>query len=249
MARRGEHPSQDPGTPLRFLGDLLFAEPDHLEALGSEVEIASPIVLKGLAAAVVAVAVGFDDLPLLTPEEVDEMAVDADVHLRKGQPVATADPEEVALEVAPCAIALNPEAKRQAKNLCLPGRSPQLPVRDGTAKVRDGTARLRDWDAAAIRGVTHQEGRTAMDPDSFALPSIAGGGQSNVDRPVERRQQPPERSGASVADDCSLPTGKCGCHPSPVGGNPRVPNGVDSSVNMVQTTCVHPPGYRARAQT
>jgi len=50
---------------------LLFADAEQLEATRPQVEVPRAVVLEGGAAAVVEVAVGFDNEPPIPPEEID----------------------------------------------------------------------------------------------------------------------------------------------------------------------------------
>ena len=55
------------------------------------------IALEGESIAVVGIAVGFDDHPLLLPEEVDEIGTDHYVDMRLRQPLFATEREEVNL--------------------------------------------------------------------------------------------------------------------------------------------------------
>ena len=133
MARGGEHFAQDRGDPLRFLVDLVFAQPLHFEAKRAQLEVAPPVVEERLSAAVVPIAVGFDYEPEIRPDEIRLVLANWNVDLGQRQAVPPADPQKVALEVAASAIAVNVLAERQTENICLPNRPSQLLLRDDLA--------------------------------------------------------------------------------------------------------------------
>jgi hypothetical protein len=149
MARGGEHIAQDPGDPLRFLIDLLFTEPKNLKPPRPQLEIASAIVPKGLAASVVAVAIGLDGEATVAPEKVDLVAPNANVDLRLGKSVSLADPQEVALQIAAGALSADILAKRQPKHASLPNRTAPLLLGDYAAKIRNRSRGSRNRDAPA----------------------------------------------------------------------------------------------------
>jgi len=126
MARGGEHLAQNRCHPLRFLVDLLFAEPQNLESPRTKLEVPPPVVPKGLAAPVVAIAVRLHGKTTVAPEKVDEVRPNADVDPGKRQPMSSADPQEVALEVAAGAISANVLAERESQHVTLPNRAAKL---------------------------------------------------------------------------------------------------------------------------
>lgn len=69
LAKRGAHHL---GHTFPFLVDLPFGESHYIEAKAPQLEVPRPIVLKGNPTTVMAIAVGFDHEPLLSPEKVDE---------------------------------------------------------------------------------------------------------------------------------------------------------------------------------
>ncbi len=103
--------------PIGFLVDLLFGKPQNLIAATLQLEIPATVVLKGLFAAVVEVAVGFYHEPSLTPDEVDQVRADGDIDLRPREPMTTAEPQEVSLEVTTRPVLAALPTNRQAKNV------------------------------------------------------------------------------------------------------------------------------------
>jgi hypothetical protein len=81
MARGGEQLAQDLGNSFRLLTDLLFAEPENLKSSRPQVEIPPPVVAKGLAASVVAIAIGLDREAPVAPEKVDQIVAGTNVDL------------------------------------------------------------------------------------------------------------------------------------------------------------------------
>lgn len=73
MRPRGEHFAQDLGHTLGLLFNLLFAEPDDLEAPRPELEVTGSIVAKCLAASMEAIAIGLHRESAIAPEEVDQV--------------------------------------------------------------------------------------------------------------------------------------------------------------------------------
>jgi hypothetical protein len=96
----GEQCAKRPYDLPRLVCDLPIAESLDLVAQQSQLGVADAVVDEGLAAVVRVVAVGLDDDALRAPEEVDREGLDSDVDLGASEVVATAEPEEVALEVA-----------------------------------------------------------------------------------------------------------------------------------------------------
>ncbi len=144
MPRGGEHLAQDPRHLLRFLGDLLFAEPDDLEPASTQIEIAAPVVAKGLASAVIAIAIGFDGQAAFAPEKVDQIGTDANIDLGARQPLMLTDPQKVPLEVAARAVVPHILSKGQPQHICLSNRLAQLPPWDRSTKIGDRSGRLGD---------------------------------------------------------------------------------------------------------
>jgi len=66
------------------------------------------------------VAIGLDDEPLISPEEVDEERTDPDVYLRGRNPMPSAEAQEPTLELATGQVRLEAIANRQAQVLRLP---------------------------------------------------------------------------------------------------------------------------------
>jgi hypothetical protein len=130
MARAGEHLAQDLGDPLRFLVDLVFAQPLHLEAKPAQLEIAPAVVEERLFAAVIPITVGFDYESKIRPDEVRLELANQNINLRRRQAVSPADPQKVALEVAAGAIVMNVLAEWQTEHICLPNRPSELLLRN-----------------------------------------------------------------------------------------------------------------------
>src|SRR4029077_19453614 len=107
MSRGGEHRAQERGHPLRFLIDLIVTQSLHFESEGAQLEISPPVVAECLLAAMVFVAIGFDDETAVAPEEVRLVLADLNIDLRHRKAKSPADPQEVALEVAAGAVVAN----------------------------------------------------------------------------------------------------------------------------------------------
>jgi hypothetical protein len=113
------------------------------------------IVLKSRLAAVVEVAIGFDHEPPLFPKEVDEIWADPNIDLGQRQPMASAQAQEVSLQVTAGAIAAL-LANRQADHVGLADGLAQLAGghgagpsrRESTAQIRNRPRRSRDWNTA-----------------------------------------------------------------------------------------------------
>ncbi len=121
--------SQRVGKASLLPSQLPVADSQDLKAQPPQFHVPGAIVLKRLASAVVAVAVRLHDQPLLAPEEVDREAPHDHVYLRHWEPVATAEAEEVAFQLAPGAVMsaeglLNIGIERKAEHFgltnCLP---------------------------------------------------------------------------------------------------------------------------------
>jgi hypothetical protein len=82
-----------------FAFQLAAGVAEHGEAAATEGEIPRVVVLEGDIPLVVPVAVGFDREGRRAPEEVDRVAADPNVDLRRRQAVTATEAEEVGLEV------------------------------------------------------------------------------------------------------------------------------------------------------
>jgi hypothetical protein len=113
------------GERFGVVGDLLVGEAEDVVAEAAQLQIPVVVVLEGGRAAVVPVAVRFDDQAAVAPEEVDEVRSDPHVHLRRGKPVSFAQPKEEVLQLAAGSLGyLDPG--RQAQDLRLPDRPTDL---------------------------------------------------------------------------------------------------------------------------
>ena len=117
----------------------------------------STVVLEGDRAAVVAIAVGLDDQPLLAPEEVDAVAADPNVRPRaRGSRCATAETRETdARARSPCASRDERErVERQAEDLGFADRAAEArPARRSRRMSSSVRCRLRDRDPVASGGL------------------------------------------------------------------------------------------------
>jgi hypothetical protein len=127
-------------------------------------------------------AVQLDDEPSVPPEEVDEEAVDADVHLRAGNAVAAAKGEEPGLELAAHLVGRDSVPGWKPEVLGLAERCGELLARSDAAEIRKGSRRARFASTAAIHlpslqrfGVAH-----GVHPAMNALE--ATGGDPALDR-------------------------------------------------------------------
>jgi hypothetical protein len=95
---------------------------------------------------VVEVAVRLDHQLLAAPEEVDEVAADPNVDLGARQRVASAELQEVALQIAAGAVPLL-GAKRKPADLGLASRATQFTLWEDATEVGDGAGRRGDGNA------------------------------------------------------------------------------------------------------
>lgn len=85
----------------------------------TQLEVAGAVGFEGDPPPVEAVAIGFDDQPLLGPNEVGDESSDLDVDLWSRDVVPPAEPEEHELELAACAVACQIRSDRKAEGLSL----------------------------------------------------------------------------------------------------------------------------------
>lgn len=201
MARGGECRAQDISNSLRFIRDLLFAEPNHLETSRAQLQITGSVVLKGLAAPVVAIAICFYDQPPITPEEVDEMAANANVDLGDWQSLPPAKPQEVRLEIAAGPISLDLGPEQQTEDLRLANSSPHLPRRRPPSQIANRPRRSRDRNPESPRGLPRAERHTTMKTDASAFRASTASGGRHVYGPFNRPEETPQRGRASVAQN------------------------------------------------
>lgn len=244
MRPGGEHPAQDRGNLLRFAIDLLFAEADNLQPKGPQLQIAAPVVPKGLAPAVIAVAIGFDDQTALAPEEVDQVGPDANVDLGIRQSLTLADPQEIPLEITAGAIVEHVLPSRQSQHICLSNRLAQLPLWNCPTKIGNRPGWRGNRDPVASCGVLSRERGDAMQTNSLSLLPASTHEYRDVDRPRDRLEQPPKLSSASVTYRRPLPIGEGGCHPPSAVRECGVADRVDAAVHPVQAPSVDPSTHR-----
>ncbi len=96
--------ANDLGNAPRFVVDLFFRETDHLEAARSQIQIATTIVLESHTPPMMGIAIGFHRHKTAPPKKVDEVRPNANINFRHRQAIASAKREEVALQVAACAV-------------------------------------------------------------------------------------------------------------------------------------------------
>jgi hypothetical protein len=239
MARGGEHSAQDLSNPFRFFIDLLFAEPENLKSLCPQVEVAPPVVAKGLAAPVVAIAIGLDSKPTVAPEKVDQVAANANVDFGRRQHVPPADPQKVSLQVAASAIAADMLAERQPEYIGLPNRPAPLRLRDNTTNVGDRSRRGGHRDAIATGDMAWEKRRTTMQPNAPLWLSASMVRNHRFDRAGRLLQQSPESRCAPVADDRPLSAGE-GCRqPTTFRRKPRMTHRINTTMNPVQLARLH----------
>jgi hypothetical protein len=97
---------------------------DDVVAACAKIEVPPVVVLERLRPAVIAIAVGLNDDPLLAPEEVDCLWADPDVDLRRRDVVALTETQEQVLQLAPRPLSGVPGLDPQPLDLRLPSRSP-----------------------------------------------------------------------------------------------------------------------------
>lgn len=78
-----------------------------------------------------------------------------------------------------------------------------------------------------------------MDKHS-AMPTRGGDRNRHLDQAPALPLDPPESSGASVAEHCSGATTKDRCHPSPMATELRPADGVDTALNPMQPPSLDP---------
>ncbi|HEY6550106.1 MAG TPA: hypothetical protein VIY71_02780 [Solirubrobacterales bacterium] len=239
MARGGEHIAQDCGNPIRFLVNLLFAEPEHLESPCPEVEVSTPIIPKGLTAPVIAIAIGLDGEPSIAPEKIDQVAVNLNVDLGQREPVPPTDPQEVSLEVAACPIEGNLRTKGKAEYIGLPNRAAPLLLRYNAAKIGDRSRGGRNRDAITPSDVARAKRSAAMQPNAPLPLPAAVMRNHNFNRSCRLFQQPPEGRCAPVANDRALSAGESRRQPTTLGRKPRMTHRVNPAMNPVQPAGLH----------
>src|SRR6478672_7171524 len=114
------------------------------------------VVLEGLRAAVVLVAVRFDDQVLGPPEKVDLTAPGPYVDLRLRQSMALAEPQEEVLQLAPGRLARR-QPGPQPQHLRLANRPAVLRRRDSPFEIREGLRRRGHGNATTARTRTRRE--------------------------------------------------------------------------------------------
>jgi len=95
-------------------------EPNHGVAEQPELDVPRAIRLERPAPTVEPVAIGLDDQPLVSPEEVDEEGTDPDVYLRGRNPMPSAEAQEPTLGLATGQVGLEAIVNRQPQVLRLP---------------------------------------------------------------------------------------------------------------------------------
>lgn len=168
-----------------LLANLIFAEAAHRVAAAPQVEITSVIILEGDCPAMPAIAVGLDRDALVAPEEIDGPAADANVDLRVGKAAASAEVEEIALEVAAGPVG-GDLAQGETEHLRLPRGSPDQMRRDRPRKVGNGARGGRHPDPLMTGDVRGDDRSAAVQADpSPPLPASLAGNR-DVDRPRDR---------------------------------------------------------------
>ncbi len=192
-----------------LLVHLPFGEAQNLEAAPPQVEIAGPVILEGHPAAVVEVAVGFDDHSSLRPEKVDEMRADPHVDPRARQVMTPADLQEVLLEVAAGWVRVG-LAERQAEHASLAHHAAQLPSRErpsasvaeGETQVGDGPSRASHRNAPVDGHVAGCQRDRAVDSNTSSSCPSPGSVDDHVHGPVGVASQSQEGRRAAMTDGC-----------------------------------------------
>ncbi len=167
---------------LWFLHHLPVGEVDDLVAKGTELEIASAIVLERLAPPVVAIAIGLDNELSFTPEEVDEVSADTDVDLWHGQTMAATKLQEEALELASRTVCPLRWGERESQHLCLANCATRQALRHGSFEIGNGASRSSHGDPAMTGDLIGRERCTAMQADPGTAATTAMTRQGDVDR-------------------------------------------------------------------
>jgi hypothetical protein len=156
---------------------------------------------------VVEVAVGFDDQPLFTPEEVDQMGAEPNIYLGFRHAMTPTKPQEVGLEVTPGSISTTLVPDRQTYDTRLPdgpaqvtfGKRPGPSRCQSSTEIRDGTSRSRDRNAATHRHLARPQDERPMHADSPPPRPSPRIRDDDINWPVDRLQQAPQTRRAAVA--------------------------------------------------
>jgi hypothetical protein len=88
-----------------------------------------------------------------------------------------------------------------------------------------------------------------MEVDAATAGAAGGGWDGDVDGAVDRPQELPEDRGGGVAQDGAGAAGEHGGHEAPVEAQAAVADGVDASVDAVETAARNSIPNRSRTQT
>ncbi len=199
------------------------------------------------------------------------MATDANVDLRRRESVATAEPQEVLLQVATGAILPALPVDWQAKHVRLADCSSQFiwakgagpALRRCPAQVEDRARRSRDRYPPEKRHIGRDEREGAMHADTGTFRPAAITPDGDVVWMIGSRQEPPEEGGAAMADSRSpivedeiaiFTTGsttdrKNGGQELALRRERGVTHRVNAPMHPMQVPCVDAPSHSALAET
>jgi hypothetical protein len=230
-------------------GDLAVGEADDVVAQGAEVQVSVMVVLKGLRATVVAVAIGLDDDALLAPEEVDDARSNPHIDLRRRQPMALAEAQEEMLQLAPRLLAGALGSNSQPACPRLSYRAAKFGGRDDPPKVGNGLGRRRYGNAQPPgHGCCRQRG-AAMEEDSGSLPSAGFRPNRHVHCAALRVQESPESSRAAMAEYGPPSAGQNRRRPSSLLRDTSMPDGVHTAMEAMKSPRAHTNQDRIVAQS
>lgn len=184
---------------LWVLGDLAVGEAAEGVAVGVELELAGVVILEGLRAAVVAVAVGFDNQPLGAPEEVDLEAADSNVDLWPWEAMLLAEPQEEMLQLAPRRLGLF-HTGPQPLYLCLSNCATVLGGRNHAREVGDRLGGSRDGNPLVLGDRGLIKGAAAMNADASPPSASSRSADRNVNWTGPRVKELPQIRGAQVTE-------------------------------------------------
>jgi hypothetical protein len=249
MRPGGEDCAQDRSDPLRFLVNLLATQTLHIESERAQLEISSPVVVERLPTAVVLIAIRFNHEPEISPDEIRLILAELNVDLRKRQAVSSADPQEVALEVAAGAVVWNVLTERQAEHLRLPNRPPHLSRGNHATEIEDRLRWPRDGNAATPSHVAGGKRGAPMQTDSGTPRPTSISADRDIYEAACGFQQIPKLSGAPMADNRAIANGESSSHPSTVLRDSGVADGVHTAVNSMESTCFYATNHTGSAQS
>lgn len=178
-------------------------------------------------------AVDLDDETLIAPKEIDQEAIESNVHFRLGKAVATTQGEELRLQLTAGVVWCNAVVEGQAQVLGLAKGGYEFSAGENSTQIRQRPGRLRHRDAGPTRYICWGKGEGSMEADSVA--SLSAGVTRDSDLNQSRcGPKAPKGRRASMAEHHTGAAGQNRRHPSPLIADFGVADGVDPTVNAVQ---------------